>query len=50
LNLSDVAGDDSNDDSDLEFSFCQYNGKIECTQSVWILLDNQSTFDVFFNP
>jgi hypothetical protein len=47
--LSDVAGDDSNDDSDLEFSLHQNNGKIENTPSAWILIDNQSTVDTFSN-
>jgi len=50
LTLSDVVDDDSDEDSDLEFSFHQNNGNIECTPSAWILLDNQSTVDVLFNP
>ena len=56
LTLSDVADDNSiaddksDEDSDLEFSFHQNNGSVECTPCTWILLDNQSTVDVFFNP
>jgi hypothetical protein len=45
-----VVDENSDEDSDLEFSFHQNNGNVECTPSTWILLDNQSTVDVFFNP
>jgi len=48
--LSDVASEDCNDDSDLEFSCHQKNGIVELTSSAWILLDKQSTVDVFYNP
>jgi len=35
LTLNDVASDDSNEDSGLEFSFNKKDEKIECTLSAW---------------
>jgi len=47
IGSNDEANYDDDDDNNLEFSL--YKNNLQQTPDTWVLLDNQSIVDVFFN-